>query len=164
MHMNTPPATPRRPASLDPVRLHTIIEMLYANLPRVVRPPVEYALTTQTLGVEHSFTGTLTQDGEHHDGAQQTMMTAATTCTAKSLCFVKSSFSISTHCVVVKVQRVQCARVALEGLRKRACAVSTHFVVVKVQRVQCARVALESLRERACAVLTHSVVAKVQRV
>ena len=45
--------------------------MLYANLPRVVRPRVEYALTTQTLGVEHSFTGTLTQDGERHDGASR---------------------------------------------------------------------------------------------
>ena len=142
--------------------------MLYANS-TLVRPRVEHALTTKALGVEHSFTGTLTQDGEHHDGAQQTMMTAATTCTAKSLCFVKSSFSISTHCIVVKVQRVkvqrvQCAHVALEGLRERACAVSTHFVVVKVQRVQVARVALEGLRERACAVSTHVVAGKVQRV
>ena len=148
MNMSTPPATPRRPASLDPVRVHAIIELLYANLPRVVRPRVEYALTTQTLGVEHSFTGTLTQDGEHHDGAQQTMMTAATTCTAKSLCFIKSSCAVITHSVPAKVQRVQGARVAPQRLRERACAVITQIVLGKVQRVQGALLALEGLRER----------------
>ena len=86
--------------------------MLYANS-TLVRPRVEYALTTQTLGVEHSFTGTLTQDGEPHDGAQQTMMTAATTCTAKSLCFVKFSCAVITHFVVVNVQRVQVSLIAI---------------------------------------------------
>ena len=130
--------------------------MLYANS-TVVRPRVEHALTTQALGVEHNLTGTLTQNEEPHDGAQQIMMTRATTCTGKSLCFCKSSCAVSTHSVVEKVQRVQGARLAPQRLRERACAVITHSVSVKVQRVQDARLAPQRLRERACAVSTHIV-------
>ena len=77
----------------------TRIEMLCANS-TVVRPRVEHALTTQALGVEHNLTGTLTQNEEPHDSAQQTMMTKATTtttCTGKSLCVLKSSKAVIIH-------------------------------------------------------------------
>ena len=121
--------------------------MLCANS-TVVRPRVEHTLTTQALGVEDNLTGTLTQNEEPHDGAQQTMMTRATACTGKSLCFVKVSFSVRTHFVVIKVQRVQGALVARQRLRERSCALSTYVVAPKAQRVQCARLALDGLRER----------------
>ena len=76
--------------------------MVYANS-TLLRPRVEHALTTQALRVEHNLTGTLTQNGEPHDGAHQTTMTTATTFTGKSLCFVNVSCALITHTVIVKI-------------------------------------------------------------